>query len=137
MRKAMVLTAALTMGAWVLTPTAAADGHTGGNSTAYCLQGRRGWVHATTARVHAEGHLGMAAVPRRGRAGHVPLGTVLVVSDSPWGAGTVVAGDRIGRGSQLDFALPGACRAARAWGRRQVDVRPESPAEGVAREAAR
>lgn len=136
MRKALVLSVALTMGAWVLAPAAAAAGHRG-NATAYCLTGTRGWVHTTTARVRAEGHLGMVAVPRVGRRGHVPLGTVLVVDASPWGPGTVVAADRIGHGSELDFALPGACHQARQWGRQHVQVRPETPAEGVAREAAR
>lgn len=134
----MVLLAALGL---LLASAAPAAGHprgtARGNSTAYCLVGRGGWVHTATARVRVEGHLGLVAVPRPGRAGYVPLGTVLVVSDSPWGPGTVVAGDRIGHSSQLDYALPGACRAARAWGRRQVGVRPETPAEGVAREAAR
>lgn len=135
MRKPLFLLAALSVLA-AMAP-AAAHPQGGGNSTAYCLTGSRGWVHTATARVRAEGHLGLVAVPRPGRPGHVASGTVLIVSTSPWGGGTVVAGDRIGHGSQLDFALPGDCRGAAAWGRRHVAVRPETPAEGVAREAAR
>lgn len=136
MRRYLVLLAALALLS-VACPEESYARAPRGNSTAYCLQGRGGWVHAATARVRAEGHLGLVAVPRPGRAGHVPMGTVLVVGNSPWGAGTVVVGDRIGHGSQLDFALPGACGQARAWGRRHVGVRAELPAEGVAREAAR
>lgn len=50
-----------------------------------------------------------------------PLGTRLRVSPSPVGEEVVVA-DRVGAGSQLDFALPGDCAGARAWGRRAVVV---------------
>jgi 3D (Asp-Asp-Asp) domain-containing protein len=102
--------------------------HQRGNSTAYCLQGRGGWVHTAVATARAAGHQGMVAVPRPGRAGHYPMGTVLVLSAGPAGAGTYVVGDRIGRGSQVDFAMPGDCRGARLWGRRTVAV---TQAEGM------
>lgn len=51
-----------------------------------------------------------------------PLGTVLHVSDSPYGPGDFTVLDRIGHGSDLDFAMPGDCAGARAWGRRTVTV---------------
>lgn len=51
-----------------------------------------------------------------------PLGTVLHVSDSPYGPGLFTVEDRIGHGSQLDFAMPGDCTGAREWGRRTVQV---------------
>lgn len=61
---------------------------------------------------------------RRGAvAGNLwPLGTVLEVSDSPWGPGRFTVEDRIGSGSQLDFAMPGDCAGALDWGRRPVSV---------------
>lgn len=93
-----------------------------GNSTAYCLVGRGGWVHTAQRTARDAGHLGVVAVPRPGRAGHLPMGVVVSVSAGPYGAGTYVVADRIGWGSQLDFAMPGDCRGARRWGRRQVVV---------------
>lgn len=51
-----------------------------------------------------------------------PLGTRLHVSNSPYGPGTFTVTDRIGHGSQLDFAIPGDCTAARTWGRRSIRV---------------
>lgn len=48
-----------------------------------------------------------------------PLGTRLRVHPSPVGE-LVTVEDRIGHGSELDFALPGDCAAAIAWGRRPV-----------------
>lgn len=50
-----------------------------------------------------------------------PIGTRLRVSPSPVGEEVVVK-DRIGHGSELDFALPGACSEAIRWGRRAVTV---------------
>lgn len=51
-----------------------------------------------------------------------PLGTVLEVSDSPYGPGLFTVADRIGSGSELDFATPGDCSTAIQWGRRPVTV---------------
>jgi 3D (Asp-Asp-Asp) domain-containing protein len=51
-----------------------------------------------------------------------PLGTQLEVSDSPWGPGIFTVRDRIGHGTQLDFATAGDCALARRWGRRRVTV---------------
>jgi hypothetical protein len=51
-----------------------------------------------------------------------PLGTVLRVSDSPYGPGLFTVEDRYGWGTQLDFATPGDCALARGWGRRTVRV---------------
>jgi hypothetical protein len=51
-----------------------------------------------------------------------PLGTVLRVSDSPYGPGTFRVEDRYGWGTSLDFATPGDCALAREWGRRRVLV---------------
>lgn len=48
------------------------------------------------------------------------LGTVLHVSDSPYGPGDFTVLDHIGHGSDLDFAMPGDCAGARQWGRRTV-----------------
>lgn len=64
--------------------------------------------------------------PQRAHRGAVaanrwPLGTRLRVAPSPVG-GIVTVEDRIGYGSELDFAMPGDCAAARAWGRRAVTV---------------
>jgi hypothetical protein len=77
------------------------------SSTAYCLTG----------------HMANGRPARRGAvaANRWPLGTRLRVSPSPVGE-IVTVEDRIGHGSQLDFALPGDCGAARAWGRRAVTV---------------
>lgn len=86
---------------------ARSDGSGGISSTAYCLTGRM--ANGETARVGAVA------------ANRWPLGTRLRVTPSPVGEIVVVA-DRIGSGSELDFALPGDCGAARAWGRRTVTV---------------
>jgi hypothetical protein len=51
-----------------------------------------------------------------------PLGTVLHVSDSPYGPGVFRVEDRYGWGTSLDFATPGDCALAREWGRRAVTV---------------
>lgn len=77
------------------------------SSTAYCLTGTMANGRRT--------HRGAVAGNRW------PLGTRLRVSPSPVGE-VVVVEDRIGHGSELDFALPGDCAAARAWGRRTVTV---------------
>lgn len=121
MRKYLVLLAAL--GALLLPSCPQpAVARARGNSTAYCLVGRGGWVYAAQATARADGHLGVVAVPRPGRVGHLPMGSVVSVSAGPYGAGTYVVGDRIGWGSQLDFAMPGDCRGALRWGRQQVAV---------------
>lgn len=78
------------------------------SSTAYCETGLMANGHHT--------HRGAVAANRW------PLGTRLHVSDSPYGAGTFTVTDRIGHGSQLDFAIPGDCPAALRWGRRTVRV---------------
>ena len=70
---------------------------------------------------------GLMANGRHTRRGAVagnrwPIGTRLRVNDSPYGPGTFVVEDRIGHGSELDFAIPGDCTAAREWGRRRVIV---------------
>lgn len=54
-----------------------------------------------------------------------PLGTRLAVSDSPDGPEVVTVADRIGAGSDLDFALPGQCQRALDWGRHPVRVSVE------------
>lgn len=77
------------------------------SSTAYCLTGAM--ADGSPARAGAVA------------ANAWPLGTRLRVSPSPVGE-VVVVEDRIGSGSQLDFALPGDCAGARAWGRRAVSV---------------
>lgn len=78
------------------------------SSTAYCLTGTM-----------ANGQ----AVYRGAVAGNRwPLGTRLQVSDSPYGPGIFTVADRIGHGSELDFAMPGDCPGARSWGRRTVTV---------------
>jgi 3D (Asp-Asp-Asp) domain-containing protein len=70
---------------------------------------------------------GLMANGRRTHQGAVaantwPLGTRLRVSDSPYGPGTFTVEDRYGWGTSLDFAVPGDCARARAWGRRDVRV---------------
>lgn len=78
------------------------------SSTAYCETG-----------LMANGH----RTYRGAVAGNAwPLGTRLHVSNSPYGPGVFTVTDRIGHGSQLDFAIPGDCGAARQWGRRTVKV---------------
>jgi 3D (Asp-Asp-Asp) domain-containing protein len=68
-------------------------------------------------------YVGAVAGVRKGRRGpYFPLGTRVRVSDSPWGPGVFTVADRIGHGSELDFAVPGNCRGARRWGRRAVTV---------------
>lgn len=77
-------------------------------STAYCLTGHMAdGTPAEQGAVASNCH---------------PLGTTLDVSDSPWGPGTFVVRDRIGWGSQLDFATAGDCPLARRWGRRPVSI---------------
>jgi hypothetical protein len=76
------------------------------NSTAYCETGLMANGHRT--------YRGAVAANR------YPLGTRLRVSDSPYGPGIFRVADRIGHGSELDFAMPGDCGGARAWGRRDV-----------------
>lgn len=92
-------------------PAPSATAPTGGglvvSSTAYCLTGNM--ANGRPA------HRGAVAANRW------PLGTKLRVSPSPVGE-LVTVEDRIGHGSELDFALPGDCGAARAWGRRRVSV---------------
>lgn len=76
------------------------------NSTAYCETGLMANGHRT--------YQGAVAGNRW------PLGTRLHVSNSPYGPGIFTVTDRIGHGSQLDFAIPGDCTAARTWGRRSI-----------------
>lgn len=78
-------------------------------STAYCLTGTMASGRRT--------YRGAVA------ANAWPLGTRLWVSASPYGPGVFTVEDRIGHGSQLDFAMPGDCAGARQWGRRAVQVR--------------
>lgn len=78
------------------------------SSTAYCLLG-------TTAS-------GLPVAVGLVAANAWPFGTILQVSDSPWGPGAFVVADRIGHSSQLDFSIPGDCALARRWGRRRVSV---------------
>jgi len=77
------------------------------SSTAYCLTGA----------------MANGRPARRGAVASnaYPLGTRLRVSPSPVGE-VVTVEDRIGHGSELDFALPGDCAAAIAWGRRRVVI---------------
>jgi 3D (Asp-Asp-Asp) domain-containing protein len=77
-------------------------------STAYCLTG-----------FMADGHR-----TRRGAvaANRWPIGTRLQVDRSPGVGSIVTVEDRIGYGSDLDFALPGDCASATLWGRRAVEV---------------
>lgn len=90
----------------LLTPTTTARPGRRVSSTAYCLTGRM-----------ANGqHTHRAAVA----SNDYPLGTRLRVSDSPYGPGVFTVEDRIGHGTQLDFAIPGDCAGARRWGRRAV-----------------
>lgn len=96
-----------------------------GNSTAYCLTSRMANGVPTAvgqADARAAGYLGTVATPRPGRAGSLPLGTVVSVSAGPYGAGLYLVTDRIGWGSQLDYSMPGDCFGARQWGRRHVQV---------------
>lgn len=96
-----------------------------GNSTAYCLTSRMANgvpTGAGQAAARAAGYLGTVATPRPGRAGSLPLGTVVTVSAGPYGAGQYLVTDRIGWGSQLDYSMPGDCAGARQWGRRHVQV---------------
>ena len=82
------------------------------SSTAYCETGLMANGHRT--------YQGAVAGNRW------PLGTRLEVSNSPYGPGTFTVADRIGHGSDLDFAMPGDCDGARTWGRRDVTVRVAS-----------
>lgn len=77
-------------------------------STAYCETGLMANGQHT--------HIGAVAANRW------PIGTRLRVSDSPYGPGVFLVEDRYGWGTQLDFATPGDCARARAWGRRSVRV---------------
>lgn len=79
------------------------------SSTAYCDTG-------TTASGAQASYGGVAG-------NYWPLGTHLWVSSSPTGGHEFAVTDRIGYGSQLDFALPGDCSSANAWGRRTIYVR--------------
>lgn len=76
------------------------------SSTAYCETGLMANGHRT--------HRGAVAANRW------PLGTRLHVTDSPYGPGIFTVEDRIGWGSDLDFAMPGDCEGARTWGRHPV-----------------
>lgn len=76
------------------------------SSTAYCLTGAMASGRRT--------YRGAVA------SNDYPLGTRLRVSDGPYGAGVVTVEDRIGHGTELDFAMPGDCAGARAYGRRAV-----------------
>jgi len=78
------------------------------NTTSYCETGLMADGHHT--------YKGAVAANRW------PLGTMLRVSDSPYGPGLYRVADHYGRGTQLDFAMPGDCDGARAWGRRDVLV---------------
>lgn len=123
MRKSTVLFVALALSLSLCErqPAAAA----GGNSTAYCLSGRMANGVTTAAGqtdARAQGYLGTVAVPRPGRVASLPLGVVVETSAGPYGAGRYLVTDRIGRGSQLDYSMPGDCRGARVWGRRNVSV---------------
>lgn len=85
------------------------------SSTAYCATGTMANGHRT--------HVGAVAGVRFGHGGpYFPMGARVRVSDSPWGPGVFTVEDRIGHGSQLDFAMPGDCRGARRWGRHPVTV---------------
>lgn len=77
-------------------------------STAYCLSG----TMADGTHVRA----GSVASNR------YPLGTHLIISNSPTGRKEWVVRDRIGWGTELDFWLP-TCDQARHWGRRTVHIR--------------
>lgn len=92
----------------VITPGIPPESGSEVTSTAYCLTG----------------HMADGTPAERGAvaSNRHPLGTALDVSDSPWGPGTFVVRDRIGWGSQLDFATAGDCPLARRWGRRRVAV---------------
>lgn len=87
--------------------SARADGSATVSATAYCLTG--------TMADGTPAHRGAVAANRW------PLGTRLRVSSSPVGE-IVTVEDRIGSGSDLDFALPGSCDEARSWGRRTITV---------------
>lgn len=76
------------------------------SSTAYCLTGRMANGQRT--------HRGAVA------SNDYPLGTRLRVSDGPYGPGVFTVEDRIGHGTQLDFAMPGDCDGARRYGRRTL-----------------
>ncbi|MGH2556396.1 MAG: hypothetical protein ACRDHO_11840 [Actinomycetota bacterium] len=81
------------------------------DSTAYCL---------TETMANGElAHPGAAAM------NGVPFGTRVVVLDGPLGGRRLVVKDRIGRGSEFDVAMPGECRRAREYGRRQIRIRVE------------
>lgn len=80
-------------------------------STAYCLTG--------TMANGDKAHKMAVAVPE----GAYPLNTYVMVSDGPYGGGKYKVADHIGHSSQLDFAMPGDCSGALAWGRRSVTVR--------------
>lgn len=80
-------------------------------STAYCL---------TSRMANGEpAHRGAVAVVR----GSPWFGKTIEVDGSPYGPGKFEAKDRIGHGSQLDFATSGDCATAKQWGRRTVRAR--------------
>lgn len=83
------------------------------SSTAYCLTG----TMADGTRVDAYPPFTVAAGNRWA------LGTRLRVVELGI---TVTIRDRIGYGSDLDFAIPGDCHRAEAYGRRAVHVLPAS-----------
>lgn len=100
MRLRLALATALLTGS---SPTEAAV-----TSTAYCLKG----TMANGQTVHS------GAVANN----HLPLGTRVYVSRSPYGTHRFVVKDRIGHGTDLDFWVP-SCATAAAWGRQAVALR--------------
>jgi 3D (Asp-Asp-Asp) domain-containing protein len=77
-------------------------------STAYCLGGTM-----------ADGsHVRAGSVA----SNNYPLGTHLIINNSPTGRRHWIVRDRIGWGTQLDFWVP-TCWKARKWGRRAVRIR--------------
>lgn len=99
------------------------SGRKASRSRSAAIQRRSGTLLSSTAYCET----GLMANGQRTHRGAVaantwPLGTVLHVSDSPYGPGTFVVADRYGWGTSLDFAIPGDCAAALRWGRQTVRV---------------
>lgn len=97
------------------TTTPAGAGLRGGTltaveSTAYCLTGSM--ANGQKAR---RGAVAMGTKERP----WPPLGSLVWVKELDQ---VFVVEDRIGHGSQLDFAMPGSCQEAKDWGRRTVHV---------------